>query len=649
MATYYVRIGGDDANNGTSPATAWKTWGKALGTTGIASGDVLYIGAGLYNEAVTIAMTSPTVTTRIIGDVTGAYTGDPGDVVFSNSWTSTHAGNILGSGLSFSGRDYLSFENISFHFTSSNNTDGINLNSTAKNNSFVNCTFYHDAWGANGPGLFWIDSAIDANLVFEGCRFWFRGLVFNCALGSVDYNINCIVKNCIFYFCETGVLVRTSGTGTVAGNGVSVSNCSFIGSNVAVQVLNTQNSTANPTLVQNCLGFVSASALQAGTSGQITDQGGNRFINWSSLTTTNVTQHVTSQFGSGPNIFPLEFGQMGHLANSSQPLIHPFQPYPSRNGFPVGLFWSSPASGGSTTDINGMLEAGNQGQFGSIGTATASTTSSISDSSKAWMTNYWRGWLVRTTGGTGSGQVKRISSNTNVRLDITGSGLWATTPDTTTTYVVYQGPMVQTGKATSGTTTTLVDSGATWFTNQWRGFSCEITAGTNTGQVLTVSSNTGTTLTFSTTLGTAIDNTSVYALYAPGKSLTAPVEIPGALTMGRTATVAQLNATENALTIAGPGEFDVVVAVPRSPTILSVKMRYDSNHGTTNKPQMILLAAPELGVVTETKTMTGNADVWEVVSTTRFTPSAAGFVTVRLKSRSAVPYGRAFFEQIEVD
>src|SRR5690242_4908865 len=92
MATYYVRKTGSDAAAGTSPATAWATIGKALGASGIASGDTVYVGPGVYREQITVAMTSATVETLVIADVDGSQTGDaPGEV----RWTGWDGGSDI--------------------------------------------------------------------------------------------------------------------------------------------------------------------------------------------------------------------------------------------------------------------------------------------------------------------------------------------------------------------------------------------------------------------------------------------------------------------------------------------------------------------------------------------------------------------------
>ena len=72
------------------------------------------------------------------------------------------------------------------------------------------------------------------------------------------------------------------------------------------------------------------------------------------------------------------------------------------------------------------------------------------------------------------------------------------------------------GKATGGSTTTLIDAGlgvdrAAWTTNQWAGYWVYISSGTGESQIRQISSNTGTTLTWSSS-GTAPDSTSRYII-----------------------------------------------------------------------------------------------------------------------------------------
>jgi len=70
----------------------------------------------------------------------------------------------------------------------------------------------------------------------------------------------------------------------------------------------------------------------------------------------------------------------------------------------------------------------------SNGTATAGSTTTLTDSSKSWTTNAYAGKVARITGGTGAGQVGYIASNTATVL--TFSNTLATALDATSVYEV---------------------------------------------------------------------------------------------------------------------------------------------------------------------------------------------------------------------
>jgi len=75
------------------------------------------------------------------------------------------------------------------------------------------------------------------------------------------------------------------------------------------------------------------------------------------------------------------------------------------------------------------------------------------------------------------------------------------------------------GTATSGNTTTLTDSGATWVADEWNsdsnligGYMVWIYSGTNSGESRVITDNTETALTVSPAFSSAIDNTSKYRI-----------------------------------------------------------------------------------------------------------------------------------------
>lgn len=66
------------------------------------------------------------------------------------------------------------------------------------------------------------------------------------------------------------------------------------------------------------------------------------------------------------------------------------------------------------------------------------------------------------------------------------------------------------GTASSGSATTLVDSTKAWADNQWINYQVRITGGTGQGQIRTITDSNATTLTFAT--GATIDETSTYVI-----------------------------------------------------------------------------------------------------------------------------------------
>lgn len=70
------------------------------------------------------------------------------------------------------------------------------------------------------------------------------------------------------------------------------------------------------------------------------------------------------------------------------------------------------------------------------GTATDAASTTLEDTDQAWDTNEYADHYVRITGGTGAGQIRPIASNTADTLTVTGA--WATTPDTTSTYNIWE-------------------------------------------------------------------------------------------------------------------------------------------------------------------------------------------------------------------
>jgi hypothetical protein len=140
------------------------------------------------------------------------------------------------------------------------------------------------------------------------------------------------------------------------------------------------------------------------------------------------------------------------------------------------------------------------------GYPTSGTTTSITDTTKNWIRGTWVGHVVRIMAGTGLGNELVITANNNNTITFAAATF---TPDTTTRYAI----MDSFGTATSGSTTTLVDTGKNWVTNQWVGKRVRFVGGASASNEVTITSNTATTLNFAAT--TATDATTNYVIYGP--------------------------------------------------------------------------------------------------------------------------------------
>lgn len=217
-----------------------------------------------------------------------------------------------------------------------------------------------------------------------------------------------------------------------------------------------------------------------------------------------------------------------------------------------------PASGAAGTF--GAGACGCRHPYGPSGTATAGTTTTVT--TNLTLARSLKGYKIRITGGTNAGQERTILKNTvGANSIITVDSAFGSAIDTSSTYQLLSGRLwflnagttatgifkyydyatntwtnggttnlpasigtdgrlvstpgyvsnFATGTATSGSSTTLVNSVKNWTVNQWANFQVRITSGTGAGQIRIITSNTSTTLTVPTWT-TAPDNTSVYVI-----------------------------------------------------------------------------------------------------------------------------------------
>lgn len=164
MATYYVQPNGADSNTGLGPTsgTAWRTVQKALGSTGVTSGDTLYIAPGTYRETVTVNGTYAS-NVNIIGDRTASqFTGITAGYIritglVSDAFISTNLGGFI-----LNGKSYLTFDSIWFEGT-------VTFSANTTNVNFIRCQFTMATSSPNGGTSININTTGQSNILIDKC------------------------------------------------------------------------------------------------------------------------------------------------------------------------------------------------------------------------------------------------------------------------------------------------------------------------------------------------------------------------------------------------------------------------------------------------------------------------------------------------
>lgn len=557
MANRYVRPSGSDSNGGTSASDAWLTLGKALGASGAADGDVIWVGAGTYREQITVGMTSPTTTTRVVGDVDGAMTGDVGEVRVTGYDIDDH---VLPSGsattLDLAGRHFLQFEKISFY--GGRNSTALFKGTNSHDITFVDCAGIQ--WsGSSFIVAITTAASVAANWTFDRCRF-FGSAGFSISLTTSNFDYNVLFRNC--FILTGGDTISLNGS----GGGVDILGCTLIGlGSRTIYASVSTLSTVVPNTVRGCLIFTTGTALREATNGQIIED--NNII-YAPTPHFNVTPgaNTVKDYAYSPI---MRIGQEAAIGRRPEAFLSPG----AGSGF-QGFHDDAAVPGVDVLNRPRPAGAGSSNTSEDTGTATgtqSSTTLGDTTKSGSWVASAFKGQKVKITGGTGAGQIRYIQDNTTTALTV--SPAWATTP---------------------------------------------------------------------------VAASSTYEIVNPGKYKAAGY--------AETHDVADPSAsgdadggTGKAIKITGQGDVELEIAVDAAATALTVKVKWDSNHGDTNKPQAMLLANGEVGLTSDTTvTATGTAGSGYETLTFNFTPTAQGVVTLRLVSRATKGYGLCWFDTVGI-
>ena len=350
MATYYVKLaadGGNDSLAGTSPSTAWATIGKALGATGISSGDTVYIAPGTYIESVTVGMTSATATTSIIADPTSSQF--PGMSAAPVRW---QAYNTAGTSVTLASRlctatskNYLSFSN--FYFESNNLSSPATMFNltTCRFASFTNCVFTQNGKSTTTAVTNTAPSSVSLGATFSRCIFAGGNIALNLTGQNVADTTS--ITNCLF------VGVTADGVG-ISNLQASIYNCTFLNNNGGVS--SGGGSATFKTTVRNCLFQNCNPGIYSNNVTVVIDENYNRFIGCTTNTTNTGTLGANS---TGTGAVGIDFGYtlltgLNNLQIATSSASSPNTSFGTSTSAPVtdiyGVTWtgSSPDAGSGT-------------------------------------------------------------------------------------------------------------------------------------------------------------------------------------------------------------------------------------------------------------------------------------------------------------
>ena len=343
MATYYVRTDGSDANAGTGPATnqAWQTITKAIGATGIAPGDTLYIAPGVYRGVFTAAFTNPANSGQritIAGNPTASqFSGvTAGPVILTNYLSNTT--NASGTTLVIA-KDFVTVQDVCIYGKTASGSPFFGASLQITSSGFVltrcfvgtptsNSDIYHAGFTITAGGI---------GPIISQCIFYGGTCELYANTHSGAWNNGATVTDSIFWNMSggnTNFALRLSSQSSGQFGGAKVVNC-YLSAQIGVS-LNSQISTTFPSLVQNCVIEAITGITALLNNGQIT-QSYNVINAQASL--SNVASSVTTV----TNAFnPLNAG-MGKIQGfGDYPFMSPLSAIQS--AINAGINTNSPAS-----------------------------------------------------------------------------------------------------------------------------------------------------------------------------------------------------------------------------------------------------------------------------------------------------------------
>ena len=268
MATYYVRTDGSDTNAGTGPATnqAWATITKAIGSTGIAPGDTLYIAPGIYRGIFTAGFTNPSNESQritIAGNPSASqFTGVSAGPVILTNYGSDNVTVTSGIVLTVS-KSFITIQDVNISGFNSSDL----FQATGGGLQFYRCLFSQIQNASIRPCASITVSAGSTGLIVNKCVFVNGRCSIIAASHSGQWDTQTTITDNIFTSSNTsateGCLSLFSNTSGQMG-GVKIVN-NYMQGLFGLRVFTTLSSTY-PSVIQNCAIEASSTAILSDVS-----------------------------------------------------------------------------------------------------------------------------------------------------------------------------------------------------------------------------------------------------------------------------------------------------------------------------------------------------------------------------------------------
>jgi hypothetical protein len=343
MTRRYVGSGGNDANAGTSWALRKLTLNGAEDTP-VVAGDTVYVGPGTYRETLTcdVSGTNGNPITYI-GDYSGVNTDGVGGMVritgSNNDQTGTRNNLITGTS-----KNYRTF--MGFVCDTNTGSNAMLYNSGGTNWIVQNCSFFGGA--TNGCSLVRMAGAAGNHLI-QYCYFQGRanGYCIWFDHASTYDNSGNIVSDCLFNGQYNGLRIERVG-------GITLRNSSFINfSNNTIYIVYAL-SVGQTETVNNCIFSSCVTAMNATTTGEITEDYNTFWGNGTDRTNTSTGTHSISY----PPLFDTRW--FFELISGKGRMLSPFD-LASYSQL-VNVAGTSPSS----TDMRGTGTVGAQREWGAL-------------------------------------------------------------------------------------------------------------------------------------------------------------------------------------------------------------------------------------------------------------------------------------------